>query len=654
MKTMSVYEPSVTVASPQPFSGKYPFLQPSPYREPGCGDVLERHRQHRGGKQQAQLRRLPLIRCVARNEGLVAHWLQSEHTMATLIEEIRALSISPRDQEQFNAWLDPGDALQFLEQNTRQNEFVVYANFPHVFMHAVAVPAARVRTPDIDDLLSWNFDATGTSGITYSFNPDDIRIDGPLTHTFSQSLDGATKLVFPRSFEARLGETDYFEALQEYVHVFGLHYLRERDAYCRLDERGDIEDVIGVHKVERSGTYPGGSAVTFSRPTLDEWMTLTDSVVVRTFDFTRFDPSGFQDWERTSEPARTIDGDLMCNVRVEPRNVGYARGVQLVRSRLEKSALFARSARSRGSKDLGDDRQASFIAFDLRSRTVREISTAPGATANYFEESDLPLEMSPAFFRPEVLHRYKADRDKYTLKDRSISCRGAWHLTTYDINDSGQVHTYIVYLSNLPYEEQLYWKAHNEPPKGPISRRALATDFRGEWDDEYDPLVSLKELLQAWDQQNVAWWHVKNPNLFDRAHYPVTTAADEWSNELMNLDQLLVEGFEERWLRRKAGALGRRPNPALRSLKLIEECLVGLGFDDDRARETSSPLHSLHDLRSKLKGHASGGEAESIKSSILSKHKSYNAHYRSLCQGCDEAVRLVDEMFAEFDEDRTS
>ena len=61
-----------------------------------------------------------------------------------------------------------------------------------------------------------------------------------------------------------------------------------------------------------------------------------------------------------------------------------------------------------------------------------------GQTANYFTQSDLPFEMSPAFFHPEVLTRYKSDSDKYTLQDRSISCRGAWHLQTYDINDAGQ------------------------------------------------------------------------------------------------------------------------------------------------------------------------------------------------------------------------
>jgi hypothetical protein len=87
-----------------------------------------------------------------------------------------------------------------------------------------------------------------------------------------------------------------------------------------------------------------------------------------------------------------------------------------------------------------------------KNGVIREISCAPGATANYFTESDLPFELSPAFFSPEVLRKYKADSDKYSLAGRSISCRCAWSLQTYDVNEAGQVHTYLVYLRNLPYD----------------------------------------------------------------------------------------------------------------------------------------------------------------------------------------------------------
>ena len=56
-----------------------------------------------------------------------------------------------------------------------------------------------------------------------------------------------------------------------------------------------------------------------------------------------------------------------------------------------------------------------FLAHDWRNRRITKISTDPNATTNYFvaHENSLPFETSPAFFRPEVLLKYKADQDKY-------------------------------------------------------------------------------------------------------------------------------------------------------------------------------------------------------------------------------------------------
>jgi hypothetical protein len=268
-------------------------------------------------------------------------------------------------------------------------------------------------------------------------------------------------------------------------------------------------------------------------------------------------------------------------------------------------------------------------------------------TANYFnaDKNDLPFELSPAFFRPEVLSKYKADSEKYHVDDRSITCRGAWNLRTYDINEEGQVHTYLVYLRGLPYEELLYWKAFNERPKGPISRRAIASDFEGSWNLEYDPLSSLKNTLGELRQAGVQWWTQRAQNLPGLVQYPATTSPDEWSNEILRLDQLVVEGFEERWLRKKAEELGRTPDKQFRSLKLIEECLIVLGFEVEHAQKITSPLHDVHNLRSKLKGHASGSTFTSIQRQVLAEHKTYRMHFRELCKAVDGSLQTIREAF---------
>ena len=258
--------------------------------------------------------------------------------------------------------------------------------------------------------------------------------------------------------------------------------------------------------------------------------------------------------------------------------------------------------------------------------------------ATILSSSDLPFETSPVFFRPEVLLKYKADSEKYRIEHRSITCRSSWELRTFDVNDAGQVHTYLRYLADLPYEEQLYWKSFNEAPGAPISKRAFQADFEGSWDLEYDPLDSLKQFLREIHENRVPWWKLREDNLLERVQYPITKSADEWANEIHSLDKLLIEGFQTHALRSRATSLGRTPAPEWKSLKLIEEILLGLGKEGAEARELTEPLRELNSLRSKISGHATGKEATQIKSGILKEHGTYSAHFRRLCARCDEFV----------------
>src|SRR5205823_5609716 len=146
----------------------------------------------------------------------------------------------------------------------------------------------------------------------------------------------------------------------------------------------------------------------------------------------------------------------------------------------------------KSSDDQSKKKYETFKILDWKNKTMVECSASPDSISNYFTKSDKPFETSPAFFRADVLHKYKADPEKYTVEQRSITCRNSWYLKTYDINEEGQVHTYICYLADLPYSEQQYWKLFNEWPKGPISARAYQTDFEGDFSTEPDPLAALE------------------------------------------------------------------------------------------------------------------------------------------------------------------
>jgi hypothetical protein len=510
------------------------------------------------------------------------------------------------------------------------------------------VPAANIESLDVEDMLSWNFNAYCSWGVDVGGSPRSFKPSAPFDRHELKTFRGGQQLVFPRSFEGIIGEDKgYWEVLQPFVQVFGLHYLSERSAYCRLDDRGDIEDVIRILRIrDDKDDGGGGTIITFKRQFLDEWALLSNSVIIRTFDFTRHRRGSFNGWSNAVQDPKDGEAkDIYYRYVIEPDHASYVRGCQIIRPNATTDDLNKRFGWGNH-----DERQyAEFIALDWKNGgQIKEISCAPGAIANYFTKSELPFEVTPAFFRPDVLLKYKSDTDKYTLKDRSISCRGTWSLKTYDINDAGQVHTYLVYLRDMPYEEQLHWRAYNEAPKGTISKRAYTTDFKGEFHTDYEPLGSLKRALQELAEAHVPWWTLRAEKLVDQTNIPATTSADEWASEIMNLDQLLVEGFEEKWLRKKAQSLARTPKDNFRSLKLVEECLMALGFEEDHARQVTAPLHHLHDYRSKIKGHASGNEAAEIRRAVLSEYGTYRKHFQALSAECDASLRTVMSAFKDF------
>lgn len=556
-------------------------------------------------------------------------------------DKLKVLATAPEDDREFDEWCNQLDVLPFLSEDTKDEYMLIYASLDHVYIYALLVPQHVNLSEHGADLMEWS--SNPFSGWSLVASQEDVWIERPCQSEGSATLKEATQILFGRAFEGHNDDKSYFEVNQEITQILDLHFVPERNAWCKLDRHGDIEESIKI--IEIGGLGSSGRVVAIKSQELQKYCAVSRTKLLRMFDFTRLRKGGFPGWGDSREEKHLPEQEgIAVSLTVQPGVGSYSRGIQLIEAtRSVKSAVDE----IWGTHDDGEREYASFIAQDWKNSRIEEISCAPGATANYFTKSDLPFELSPAFFRPEVLSKYKADRQKYTLQDRSISCRGAWYLETYDINEAGQVHTYLVYLRRLPYEEQLHWKQFNEHPKAPLSKRAITTDFEGKWDEEYDPLPALKRRLRGLLENGCAWWNLPNPEQLDEVNYPVTTSRDEWANEIMALDQLLVEGLIQKWLKDKAIELGAAPTATMRQLKLLECCLVGLGFEEDHAYQLMSPFHELHNLRSLVRGHRWGTEASDESKRVLKEFGDYKMHFMSLCQQCDEAVKNIVAGFEE-------
>lgn len=413
-----------------------------------------------------------------------------------------------------------------------------------------------------------------------------------------------------------------------------LHFVPERNAYCRLDQRGDIEDVIRIVRLEEGASREAVTAVTILAKELSTYMTLSDMALVFIFDFTRFRSGSFNGWGDHPR-IQHREPDLFYNGGSNG-NASYVNGRMIVRSTVPLQQLIEEW---REESHPTKREYATFKIFDRKNKVEVETSCAPEFLSNYFQESNLPWEISPAFFRPEVLHRFKADPEKFTLDDRSISCRNAWSLKTYDINEAGQVHTDIGYLADLPIEEQRYWQSFNEWPKGTISKRAHENDIMGEFSSEYDPLHLLKYKIRKLNDAPPAWWLPRSEEHLDAARYPATDSTLEWANEILAFDQLLVEGFQLKPLKRLLEVAGKKAEPGWASLRVLVELLIASGEDADEAAAAIAPLRRLHALRNTLKAHSSVAEKSKEERLARSTHGTLRAHYKHLAGGMRQGLR---------------
>jgi len=559
-----------------------------------------------------------------------------------LVEQIAALDSPPSDKEEFAEWVKASAHLDFLEANARSDELIVYGSGEYSFIHAIAVPDELLEDPDQDDLLNWNSNPYGYAASYVSGGGrEGIWIErGDRGGLGSKIIAEGKQLVFGRTFDGWTGEgRDYFEPLQEFVHLEDLRWRSEHRSYCRFDGNGDLDEAVSITMRDNNNV----ALVSFKRGPLETYLAASNQRLVQLFDFTLCDRRNFSSWGNAPEQVIQRSDELFYRQKVAGP-AAYTRGVQIVQLSGSKADILSAKQESWFGGDR--NRFAEFIAYDWRNAVLARISTDPADTTNYFEakHNELPFELSPAFFKPEVLLKYKTDREKYKVGERDIYCRAAWHLRGFDVNEAGQVHAYICDLARLPYSEQLHWQSYNEEPKAPISRRAVENDFQGQFTTFVDPLGQIKRKVLQWNDEDIPWWRRRDQQTLDNATVPHSSSRDEWAESFMDLTKLVTEGFVVKPIREALQERGIVFDRQEGSLSLLEKLLTDVSGSDERYRLQG--LRTAQDIRTKVKGHTSGSEAKQMAQEALKQHESFAKHFRHVCEQVHDEMSAIEEAFS--------
>ena len=564
-----------------------------------------------------------------------------------LVGRFEQLDAMPGEPDKYSAWIRADEHLRFLVQNSEDEELIIFASASHLFLHAVVVSEARLDPLDIDDLLGWNQSAFhARAGYVTGGGSSDVWISHEMGIWGSETLKEARPLGFVRSFEGLPGsDRNYFELLQEYAHVSGIHWRPELKAYCCFNENGDFDHIVSVTFKENENFL---RLVSFKWDELEEYLAASKSVLVRMFDFTMFRPDQFEGWPEGPEVVHKDGHNIFYRQKVDEGKAAYTRGVQIISPMRSQEEIFG--PMGMGWKAGEEKEYCDFIVQDWRNRQTVTISAHPSSTTNYFTAADnsLPFDMSPVFFRPEVLNKYKADREKYTVSEehRYIHCRGGWQLRNFDVNEAGQVYTYICRLRDLPYSEQQYWRSFNEAPKAVISRRSYENHFLGVPTEQIDPLARLLFFLRQWKDAKVGFWQIHDESLFEAVNTPHTNGRDEWAQAFSDLSKLVTEGFQVKEIRLRLDSLSVEYSNEHRnrSITLLEKLLGGTGIMPEHGR--LSALRTIQEIRSKVASHVSGGDARELANNALAQYESYTNHFFSVCNDLVTELELIEQAFA--------
>ena len=555
-----------------------------------------------------------------------------------LFDRILSLNEPPTDGDAYAGWITGEDHLQLLREDGESDELLVHVGSQHVFVYAVVVPEQELRSVPSRALLDWDGDPYSTR-IDYVWGGKDphTRLETLSSPWRSGVLPGARPLIHLRDLFAKpRGREQHLELCQEYAHLTGIPCASPQGFFLH-DENGDLVDVVSKTSAEDP---PVWSIVSFLRYPLEQYLAASKSVLVRMFDFNLYDLKSFSGWPQ--HEASVVEDSPMIFHRFElPGFAGYLRGVQPIPLGRSRNQILDSINKGPLPRRTGS---VSFLAHDWRNRRVVEVSVDPDATTNYVEKRiGLPFEMSPAFFRPEVMRKYESDSGKYKIGGRDISCADSWRLQAIGWNAANQVHAYIRYLRNLPYSEQLHWKEHNEPPKAPISADLRKMDFEGEWNDLPSQATVVSPVLRRlwkWKEKDVEWWKCRDDDAFSRIRTMYTESQEEWRDKCRELATLAIEGFELKWLRQRAEAAGETPDQAEKSLRLLERILGG-----EEPEEQETKLEALRELQRvrTLVSHTRGSDARRFLAEIEERDGSYRAHFEELCESVDRELDMIEE-----------
>ena len=183
-----------------------------------------------------------------------------------------------------------------------------------------------------------------------------------------------------------------------------------------------------------------------------------------------------------------------------------------------------------------------------------QYSCNPDGLANYFGANpDSPNYLTPVFFRREVLTKYYAHPERYSVEDEFLRCQRLWGLKL----DNNHDEYIVVFLGDLgrdlPSDEQMYWRSYNVLPDGKISKANFKRSFLTEFTDpeQIDLVFKARFVRFSKNWKAIMGWNFflelaeADQHLFETLRVPLTNSQAEFDSQVLALTKLMIDSLNE-------------------------------------------------------------------------------------------------------------
>ena len=356
--------------------------------------------------------------------------------------------------------------------------------------------------------------------------------------------EGIRPLVVVREFHGAW--PSYIELCEEFRHFHNLAEDHENQRLLDFDKSGCKVEVakISEHKVDIKFVY------------LRRFLAATQLYLAIYFESVRYSQIRLDD---VPENLRLLEHrDTSSRYSLHVATCDFRKGF-LSFSRLLGKVIIPPPPIDECGKWPFDEKRAepeiSFIIRENPDGTLIEYTSNPDKLANNFGANPgAPNYRTPVYFGREVLQKYYAEPERYSVEDGYLRCLRLWCM---QIDNSHPTHV-VAFLGDLgralPSPERLHWKAYNVPPlhdagiSETFCRRSFLAQFAEPSSVDLIFRNEYQELNNAW-RDKFGWPLFLDPADDDKhiltIHIPTTEPQRELDEQILWLTKLLVDSLNE-------------------------------------------------------------------------------------------------------------